>query len=152
MSDPTAALAAFSVARVIEAKPHPDADPAAGLQRANQGRRGRGGLRRPQRPHRLGWGIRAVGVIHSGHRSEASQIENSRVESNGMLLSEREVGLSDEHDGIIELDDDLAIGEPFAKVLGLDDPVIDIAITPNRQIVWGFTASHGTWRRAALAR
>ncbi len=53
-------------------------------------------------------------------------------ESNGMLLSEREVGLSDEHEGIIELDDDAPVGEPFAKLLGLDDPVIDIAITPNR--------------------
>ena len=63
-----------------------------------------------------------------------------------MLLSEREVGLSDEHDGIIELDDDLAIGEPFAKVLGLDDPVIDIAITPNRQDCLGV---HGIARDLA---
>ncbi|WP_316857937.1 phenylalanine--tRNA ligase subunit beta [uncultured Cohaesibacter sp.] len=54
------------------------------------------------------------------------------VESNGMMCSEREMGISDEHDGIIELPEDAPIGEPFAPVLGLDDPVIDIAITPNR--------------------
>ena len=54
------------------------------------------------------------------------------VESNGMMCSEREMGLSDEHDGIIELPEDAPIGAPFAPVLGLDDPVIDIAITPNR--------------------
>ena len=52
--------------------------------------------------------------------------------SNGMLVSEREMGLSDEHEGIIELDDDAPVGVPFAQVLGLDDPLIDIAITPNR--------------------
>ena len=54
------------------------------------------------------------------------------VESNGMLVSEREMGISDEHEGIIELDADAPVGEGFAKVMGLDDPVFDIAITPNR--------------------
>ena len=53
-------------------------------------------------------------------------------ESNGMLCSEREMGLSDDHEGIIDLPEDAPVGEPFAKLMGLDDPVIDIAITPNR--------------------
>jgi len=54
------------------------------------------------------------------------------VESSGMLLSERELELSDEHTGIIELAPDAKIGRPAAKALGLDDAVIEIAITPNR--------------------
>ena len=54
------------------------------------------------------------------------------VESNGMLCSERELEISDEHDGIIDLKTDAAPGTPFAEVSGLDDPVIEIAITPNR--------------------
>lgn len=54
------------------------------------------------------------------------------VESNGMLCSESELCLSDSHDGIIELDDTAEIGAPAAKVLGLDDPVIEIEVTPNR--------------------
>jgi phenylalanyl-tRNA synthetase beta chain len=54
------------------------------------------------------------------------------VESNGMLLSERELELSDEHTGIIELSADANIGSTAAKALGLDDAVIEIAITPNR--------------------
>ena len=54
------------------------------------------------------------------------------VESNGMLLSERELELSDEHTGIIELDPDAKIGSPAAAALGLDDAVIEVAITPNR--------------------
>ncbi len=53
-------------------------------------------------------------------------------ESNGMLVSEREMGLSEEHDGIIELDKDVKIGTPFTEIYGLNDPVIDIALTPNR--------------------
>jgi phenylalanyl-tRNA synthetase beta chain len=52
--------------------------------------------------------------------------------SNGMLVSEREMGLSDEHEGIIELDGDVDIGTGLASILGLDDPVIEIGITPNR--------------------
>ena len=55
-----------------------------------------------------------------------------RVESRGMLCSGRELLLSDDHDGIIELADDAKVGEPAAKALGLTDAVIDVAITPNR--------------------
>src|SRR6185312_15765782 len=54
------------------------------------------------------------------------------VESRGMLCSERELLLSDEHNGIIELAEDAKVGGPAAAALGLTDPVIDIAITPNR--------------------
>ncbi len=53
-------------------------------------------------------------------------------DSNGMLLSEREIGLSDEHEGIIDLAEDAPLGAPFAEVMGLGDPVIEIGITPNR--------------------
>jgi phenylalanyl-tRNA synthetase beta chain len=52
--------------------------------------------------------------------------------SNGMLCSSRELKLGDDHDGIIDLPDDAPVGAPIADVLGLNDPVIDIAITPNR--------------------
>jgi phenylalanyl-tRNA synthetase beta chain len=53
-------------------------------------------------------------------------------ESNGMLVSEREMGLSDDHAGIIDLPADTPLGAPFAEIAGLTDPVIEIAITPNR--------------------
>ena len=52
--------------------------------------------------------------------------------SNGMLVSERELGLSDEHDGIIDLPDDAPVGASFAAWRGLDDPVIEIELTPDR--------------------
>jgi phenylalanyl-tRNA synthetase beta chain len=54
------------------------------------------------------------------------------VESRGMMCSERELGISDEHDGIIELAADATVGEPATKALGLSDAIIDISITPNR--------------------
>lgn len=54
------------------------------------------------------------------------------VESNGMLLSERELGLSNEHEGIIDLPGDAPIGKPYVELMDLGDPVVEIAITPNR--------------------
>ena len=126
------ALAPFTVAKVIEARQHPNADRlrvcdvetkdgmvqvVCGAPNARTGLTGvfaAPGTRIP------GTGVDLeVGVIRD-------------VESAGMLCSERELMISEEHDGIIDLDDDLPIGMPAAVALGLDDPAIDIAITPNR--------------------
>jgi phenylalanyl-tRNA synthetase beta chain len=49
-----------------------------------------------------------------------------------MLVSEKEMGISDEHDGIIEVDQKFKLGEKFIEVFNLDDPIIEINITPNR--------------------
>lgn len=54
------------------------------------------------------------------------------VDSCGMMVSEREMALSDAHEGIIEIADDVAIGTPFADLYGLNDAVIEIGLTPNR--------------------
>src|SRR5690606_39137988 len=54
------------------------------------------------------------------------------VESNGMMCSERELELSSEHEGIIELGGEWKVGTPASEALGRNDPVIEIAITPNR--------------------
>ncbi|MEE8258854.1 MAG: phenylalanine--tRNA ligase subunit beta, partial [Sphingomonadales bacterium] len=70
------------------------------------------------------------------------------VKSNGMLCSEAELMLSDDHEGIIELPADAPIGAPFAEYAGLDDPMIEIAITPNRQDCLGV---HGIARDLAAA-
>ena len=59
------------------------------------------------------------------------------VESRGMMCSVRELELGEEHDGIIELPADAPIGTPFSQYAGLDDPVFDVAITPNRQDCMG---------------
>ncbi len=133
VSDPAAALSAFSAAKVIEAKPHPDADRLQvcsvetkdGMVEvvcgAPNARTGLVGVFAPS------------GSIIPGTGDKLRKSKIRGVESNGMLLSERELGLSEEHDGIIELDADVPIGRPLAEILGLNDPVIEIAITPNRQ-------------------
>jgi phenylalanyl-tRNA synthetase beta chain len=54
------------------------------------------------------------------------------VQSAGMLLSAMEMGLGDDHAGIVELDESAPVGMAYAEWAGLDDPVIEIAVTPNR--------------------
>jgi phenylalanyl-tRNA synthetase beta chain len=54
------------------------------------------------------------------------------VESNGMLCSARELGLADEHEGILELPDELVTGTPLREALALDDTILEINVTPNR--------------------
>jgi len=54
------------------------------------------------------------------------------VESQGMMISGAEIGFDDDADGIIEMPADAPIGRPFAEVLGMNEPVIEINLTPNR--------------------
>src|SRR5205085_5385540 len=54
------------------------------------------------------------------------------VESRGMLVSEFELEISDDHEGVIELPADAPVGANYAQWAGLDDPVIEINLTPNR--------------------
>ncbi len=130
--DRTAAFAPFTVAHVIEAGPHPNADKLklclvdTGEERvevicgAPNARTGMKGVFAP------------VGTTIPGTGVKLKRAKIRGVESCGMLCSEREMGLSDEHEGIMELPQDAPLGAPFAAVMGLDDPLIEIAITPNR--------------------
>ncbi|MEP4377731.1 MAG: phenylalanine--tRNA ligase subunit beta [Alphaproteobacteria bacterium] len=132
VDDPGAKLAAFTVAHVVSAERHPDADRLqvctvdTGEEQvqvvcgAPNARAGMKGVFAP------------AGTYVPGIDVELKKTKIRGVESNGMLVSEREMGLSDEHDGIIELPDAAPLGAPFAGVLGIDDPVIDIELTPNR--------------------
>ena len=133
VSDPAAALGAFTVARVAEARPHPNADR---LQVCTV-ETGAGTFEVVCGAPNARTGMKAVfapaGTFLPGLGEKFRKAKIRGVESEGMLVSEREIGLSDEHEGIIELGPDAVVGAPFAEAAGLDDPVIDIAITPNRQ-------------------
>lgn len=80
------------------------------------------------------------------------------VDSNGMMCSSRELELGDDHDGIIELPEDAPVGTSFADYAGLNDPVFDVSITPNRQDCMGVrgiardlaAAGLGTLKRLAV--
>jgi phenylalanyl-tRNA synthetase beta chain len=133
VEDKAKALAAFTIARVIEAKPHPNADrlrvcivdtgsgaPVQVVCGAPNARTGMMGVFSPPGSYIPGKKITlGKGVIRG-------------VESNGMLVSEAELEISDDHDGIIDLPADAPLGAPFAAYAGLDDAVIEINLTPNR--------------------
>ncbi|ADJ26527.1 phenylalanyl-tRNA synthetase, beta subunit [Dehalogenimonas lykanthroporepellens BL-DC-9] len=76
-----------------------------------------------------GVGVRLVDG-HSGKETELKPAVIRGVESRGMVLSEKELGLSDDHEGILVLDSAVAVGTPLANVLG--DQVLEIDVTPNR--------------------
>src|SRR3954454_24202096 len=126
-------LAPFSVARVISAEQHPNADrlrvcmvdtgtgePVQVVCGAPNARTGMKGVFVPPGAFIPGKNITlAVGKIRG-------------VESRGMLVSEFELQLSDNHEGIIELPDDAPVGKNYAQWAKLDEPVIEIKLTPNR--------------------
>ena len=70
------------------------------------------------------------------------------VELNGMLVSEAELEISDDHEGIIDLPQDAPLGAPFASYAALDDAVIEINLTPNRPDA---ASIHGIARDLAAA-
>lgn len=74
----------------------------------------------------------ASGVYVPGIDATLKKASIRGVPSNGMLLSEREMGLSEEHEGIVELADESVVGDSVVDAMGLSDPVIEIAVTPNR--------------------
>ena len=143
-----AALASFTVARVVEARPHPNADKLRlclvdiGTERvevvcgAPNARTGMKGVFAP------------VGATLPGSGAILKKARIRGVESRGMLCSERELGLGPDHEGIVELADDAPVGAPAARAMGLDDPVFDVAVTPNRADCLGV---HGIARDLAAA-
>lgn len=132
VTDRAAALAPFRIALVVEAAPHPNADRLR-LCRVETG----SGIASVVcgAPNAV-TGMKAVfappGSIipATGEVLKVGRIRGA--ESAGMLLSEREMGLGEDHDGIVELAADAPVGAPYADWAGLDDPVIEIAVTPNR--------------------
>lgn len=133
IEDRAAPLAPFVVGEVLTAARHPNADRLQVCTVAVGGGKvmevvcgapnARAGLKTA---------FAAVGSVipASGDVLKAGAIRG--VVSNGMLCSARELKLGENHDGIMELPADAPVGAPIAPVLGLDDPVIEINLTPNR--------------------
>ncbi|MCC5986065.1 MAG: phenylalanine--tRNA ligase subunit beta [Pararhodobacter sp.] len=136
VDDPAARLGAFRIARIIEASPHPDADRLRlcrvevldGESRdevqvvcgAPNARGGMVGVFAPVGTHIPGTGMDLKPGVIRGQQS------------NGMMCSERELEISDDHQGIIELPGDAPLGARYIDYAGLNDPMIYIKVTPNR--------------------
>jgi phenylalanyl-tRNA synthetase beta chain len=132
MEDRAASLKGFVVARVVSAEPHPNADRlrvcrvdagkgevqvVCGAPNARTGMKGV-------------FGPVGVTIPKTGTPLQESTIRG--VASRGMLMSAAELALGEDHSGIIELPADAPVGASYASLVGLDDPVLDIKVTPNR--------------------
>lgn len=139
VQNPEDSLGAFRICRVIEAVQHPNADrlrvcrvatwpngPDGAMEEiqvvcgAPNARTGLVGVFAPTGTHVPGTGVDLKPGNIRG------------VDSNGMLCSERELELSDDHNGIIDLPEDAPVGVRFIDYKGLNDPMIYVKITPNR--------------------
>jgi phenylalanyl-tRNA synthetase beta chain len=137
IENPAERLAGFFVAKVLTAERHPQADklqvltvdagdgPVQVVCGAPNARAGLIGV----------FGMEGAVVPANGMVLKKTAIRG--IESNGMMCSTRELELGDDHEGIIELPADAPIGAAFSDYSGADDPVLDVAITPNRQDCMG---------------
>lgn len=148
ISNPAEALADFTIAEILEATRHPDADKlrvckvksdVGELQIVCGAPNARAGIK---------VALAKVGAFipNGGFTIKQSKIRG--VESCGMLCSADELGIGGDSTGIIELPTDAAIGAPVAEALGLNDAMIEINITPNRGDCLGV---HGIARDLAAA-
>ncbi|OWK29089.1 phenylalanine--tRNA ligase subunit beta [Sphingomonas mucosissima] len=142
VENPGEKLAAFRIAKVLTAERHPQADKLQVLSvDAGADVNGGGPLQvvcgAPNaRAGLVGvFGMPGATVPANGMVLKVAAIRG--VESNGMMCSTRELELGDDHDGIIELPVDAPVGATYAEWAGLNDPVIDVSITPNRQDCMG---------------
>ena len=134
VTDPAAAIGGFTIAEVLTAAPHPQADKLQVLTVST----GSGDPLQvvcgaPNARARMKGVFGAVGAYVPGSDLTLKVASIRGVESRGMMCSMRELLLSDEHDGIIDLPADAPVGSAYAAWAGLDDPVIEVGITPNRQ-------------------
>ena len=135
VTDRGAALVAFRTARILTAEPHPAADRLR-VCHVDIGREGAVPVQvvcgAPNARAGLAVIFAPPGAIIPATGAVLKIGEIRGVESRGMLCSLRELGLGEEHEGIAELPENTTPGQSYANYAGLDDPVIEIAITPNR--------------------
>lgn len=132
IEDPATTLKPFIVAEVLEAVTHPNADKLR-VCKVNNGKEvlqivcgapnARAGIK---------VALASIGTVIPTNGLKIKQSKIREVESCGMLCSATELGIGEDSAGIIELPASATVGESIAPVLGLDDPIIEIAITPNR--------------------
>ena len=131
VEDPGAKLAAFSVAKIVEAVQHPNADRLRVCQVDTKDGRLEIVCGAPNARPGLTTIFAPIGAYIPGSGITLEPRPVRGVVSNGMLCSAAELETAEESDGILELDDALAVGTPAAQALGLE-AVIDFEVTPNR--------------------
>ncbi|PUB15502.1 phenylalanine--tRNA ligase subunit beta [Yoonia sediminilitoris] len=136
VENPAAKLAEFTIGKVISAQKHPDADKLKVCQVETADGPTQIICGAPNAREGITVVIASPGTYVPGIDTTIGVGKIRGIESYGMMCSEREMEMSDEHDGIIELPSG-EVGESFTDWLAANkpdmvDPVIEIAITPNR--------------------
>lgn len=152
VDDPAEKFAGFHIARVLSAGPHPQADrlqvlsvdAGAGI---NNGAPLQVVCGAPNARAGLVGVLGLAGAVVPANGMELRKSAIRGVESNGMMCSAQELGLGEDHAGIIELPEDAPLGTAFAQYADAS-PVFDVAITPNRPDCMGV---HGIARDLAAA-
>lgn len=126
-------LKIFTVAQIVDAKPHPDSDKLQicqvdvgekeNLQIICGAKNARTNLKVIYAP---------IGSVIPANEMKIKKSKIRGVESCGMLCSAFELGLGKDGEGIIEIDQNVKIGTAVTEIYGSKDPVIEINITPNR--------------------
>ncbi|MEZ5899212.1 MAG: phenylalanine--tRNA ligase subunit beta [Hyphomicrobiaceae bacterium] len=136
VEDAGAKLGAFTIARVVEAKKHPNADKLQVLQVEVEN--GKPLLEVVCGAPNAKAGMLAVfaplGTYIPGSDITLEKKPVRGVVSNGMMCSAAELELSEESDGILDLPAEWAdkVGTPYVDAAGLNDPVFEVKLTPNR--------------------
>ncbi len=132
VEDRSALYAPFKVVEVLEAVPHPNAD----RLRVCQVKTESGVIQVVCGAPNARAGMKAIlapeGSYVPGLDMTMKKTKIRDVESNGMMASEKEMNLGDNQNGIIDLPVDTPVGTALADIYGLNDPVIEINVTPNR--------------------
>jgi len=131
--DDKAAFKPFVIAKVLSAEKHPQADRLKVLMvDTGSGAPVQVVCGAPNARTGLVGAFAAPGTYVPGIDVTLAVGNIRGVESRGMMCSEKELEISDSHDGIIDLPEDAPVGTSFAAYAGLDDPMIEINLTPNR--------------------
>ena len=147
--DDKGAFKPFVIAKVISAEKHPQADKLKVLMvDTGSGAPVQVVCGAPNARAGLVGAFAAPGTYVPGIDVTLSVGNIRGVESHGMMCSEKEMQISDSHDGIIDLPEDAPVGTSFAAYAGLDDPMIEINLTPNRP---DCTSVHGIARDLAAS-
>jgi phenylalanyl-tRNA synthetase beta chain len=155
IEDKAKLLSPFTIARVISAEQHPNADRLR-VCMVETGQKNEQGLAAPVQvvcgaPNARAGLVSvfsAPGTFIPGKNITLGIGTIRGVESRGMLCSAAELQISEDHDGIMELPADAPIGAAYAQWAGLGDPVLEINLTPNRQ---DCTGVHGIARDLSAA-
>ena len=132
VTDRSDELSSFTVAEILEANPHPNADKLRVCRVSTGEEELQIVCGAPNARAGIKVILAKVGVLIPNGQFQIKAAEIRGVKSNGMLCSETELLIGAGNDGIAELPLDAVVGMSFAKYYGLDDPMIEVSITPNR--------------------